>query len=182
MKTKLTFKLIFLTLFAFNSWAQNNAKPQAIDMTIQIGGSLPSNLGGALAFPSLIPVLAWSEGISTSCTTANTCPTPNQQDISFTVYQTTDFIRFRKALLTNTKFNLELVSAFGNGDVSKIYLEDASVSSISTGGSGGEDRLTMNVSIFAPKWDHNFQPSKASGMSSIHFGWNFVTNTAFSHY
>ena len=180
MKKTLALKFLFLFLVTLSSRAQQNARPQAVTMTVQIGGTTPSNLGGALASPNLITILAFSEGLSSSCTTQNTCPVATQQDISMTMYQTSDFILLRQALINHTKFNLELTAAFGNGDLSKIYIEDATVSSISNGGSGGEDRLTMNVSIYAPKWDHYFDTAGVGGIS--HFGWNFLTNSTFSKY
>jgi type VI secretion system secreted protein Hcp len=141
-------------------------------MTLQVSGGL--------VIQNLIPVLAWSEGISTSCTTSNACPVPNQQDISLTMYQSTDFILLRKALLLRTPINIEVVNTFTNGDVSKIFLEEAYVSSISDGGSGGEDKLTMNVTISAAKWAHYFDPI---GLPiAVHYGWNFVSNSMYSHY
>ncbi len=180
MKKKLSLIFLFAFLGALNSHAQKNARPQAVDMSLQIGGTMPSNLGGVLAFPAVIPVLAFSEGVSTGCISPNSCPTPNQQDLSLTVYQTSDFILFRQALLNHTPINLELTSVFSGGDISKVYLEDAYISSISNGGSGGEDRLTVNISIYAPKWDHFFHTNASP--TPTHYGWNYTLNTPFSHY
>lgn len=180
MKKKFTLIILFAILIAFKSNSQQNARPAAINMTLQIGGTMPSNLGGGTAFPAVMNVLAWSEGISSSCTALNVCPTPNQQDLSITLYQSNDFILLRQALLNNSLLNLELTNTgVSPADVSKIYLEGAYVSSISTGGSGGEDRLTMNVTFSAPKWDHYSDPAVGP---TIHYGWNFTTNLPFSHY
>jgi type VI secretion system secreted protein Hcp len=180
MKKKLIIIVLFPLLIALNSNAQQNARPAAISMILQIGGSAPSNLGGGMAFPGLMNVLAWSENISSNCTATNVCATPNQQDLSITLYQEDDYILMRQALLNNVLLNLELTNTGSSpASVSKIYLESARIASISTGGSGGEDKLTMNVTFSAPKWDHYYIPAVGP---SIHYGWNFITNTPFSHY
>ena len=45
----------------------------------------------------------------------------------------------------------------------KIELEEILITSVSTGGSGGEDRLTENVSLNFAKFKYSYQPQKADG-------------------
>jgi type VI secretion system secreted protein Hcp len=52
------------------------------------------------------------------------------------------------------------------------------VTSVSTGGSGGEDRLTENVTLnFAKvKVDYKLQSDQGTGKSAGNFRWNLETN------
>lgn len=45
----------------------------------------------------------------------------------------------------------------------KIHLEEVLVSSVTTGGSGGEDRLTENVTLNFAKFKFEYSPQKADG-------------------
>ncbi len=45
----------------------------------------------------------------------------------------------------------------------KITMSDLIVTSISTGGSGGEDRLTENVTLNFAKYKFDYTPQKAGG-------------------
>lgn len=185
MKKNLTIAFLLTLVFSIGSFAQKNAKPTALRaMYIYIGGTL----GGSMEIkgesvdalsPNAIDVLAYSEGISSPGCINNNCPVPNQQDLSFTIYQTKNFPILRQALITHAVLNMELTVINGALETSKIYLEDAFISSISSGGSGGEDRLTANISVSAKKWFYSYKPSARE--ATISHGWNFETNTAFTH-
>ena len=63
-------------------------------------------------------------------------------------------------------------------DYFKVTLTDVLVSSLSTGGSGGEDRLTENVSLhFAKvKVDYSLQKKDGSAAKGGNFSWNIAKN------
>ena len=58
-------------------------------------------------------------------------------------------------------------------------LEDLIVSSISTGGSGGEDRLTETVSLHFAKVtvDYQMQKKDGTGTPAGNFSWDVAKNT-----
>ena len=61
----------------------------------------------------------------------------------------------------------------------KIKLEKVIVSSLSTGGSGGEDKLTENVSLNFAKVTINYQEQNATGGKEggeITFTWDIEAN------
>ncbi len=62
----------------------------------------------------------------------------------------------------------------------KIKMEDVIISSISTGGSGGEDRLTENVTLNFGKVSVDYVPQKpdGSGDAPIKMGWDIAANKA----
>ena len=60
-----------------------------------------------------------------------------------------------------------------------ITMKDVIVTSVSTGGSGGEDRLTENVSLNFRSVTVNYQPQKPDGSkdgATIDYKWNIATN------
>jgi len=61
-----------------------------------------------------------------------------------------------------------------------ITMEDCLVTSVSTGGSGGEDRLTENCSINFAKVKVEYQEQKGDGSGSPgpEFGWDMQKNVA----
>ena len=60
----------------------------------------------------------------------------------------------------------------------KLTMEDILVSSIQTGGSGGEDRLTENISLNFSKFKYEYTPQKAdgSGDGTKETGWDIAAN------
>jgi type VI secretion system secreted protein Hcp len=60
----------------------------------------------------------------------------------------------------------------------KITMEEGLVSSVSTGGSGGEDRLTENVTLNFAKFKSEYVPQlpDGSGDASVIVGWNIAEN------
>lgn len=60
-----------------------------------------------------------------------------------------------------------------------IEFEEVLVSAVSTGGSGGEDRLTENVTLNFAKFKYAYQPQKADGSAdggAKEAGWNIAAN------
>ena len=60
----------------------------------------------------------------------------------------------------------------------KITLTDVIVSSVSTGGSGGEDRLTENVTLNFGKFEYEYTPQKADQTPGVMIptGWKIPEN------
>jgi type VI secretion system secreted protein Hcp len=60
----------------------------------------------------------------------------------------------------------------------KLHLDDILVSHLSTGGSGGEDRLTENITLNFSKFKIEYSPQKAdgSGEPAIECKWDIAAN------
>ena len=134
------FKKLLLTatflLFSQSAFA-------AVDMFIKIGDIKGESQGAQ--HEDEIDVLAWSWGASTSG--RNTC----LQDISLTKWvdlaspvllmNQVDGVIYPEATLVVRK------AGETQFEFIKLVFKNVSVSSLSTGGSGGEDRLTENVTL-----------------------------------
>ena len=131
-------------------------------------------------------VLAWSWGMSQSGTT-HTGSGGGQgkvsvQDLSITKYvdKATPFLmlaccngkHFPEGLLTVRKAGEQPLEYL------KIKMEEIIVASIHTGGSGGEDRLTENVTLNFAKVTAEYTPQKpdGSGDAAIEAAWNIAEN------
>ena len=108
-----------------------------------------------------IQILAWSWGLSQSGSfghgSGGGAGKANVQDISFTKYIDKSSTAFIKALVTGAHVDTVtlFVSKAGGKqeDYLTIKLTSAMVTSYSTGGSGGEDMLTENVSLSFAKFE-----------------------------
>ena len=62
----------------------------------------------------------------------------------------------------------------------KIHMKKVMVTSVSTGGSGGEDRLTENVTLnFAQvKYEYTKQKEDGTGDTPMEYAWNISANEA----
>ena len=134
-----------------------------------------------------IDVLAWSWGMSNSGSAhvggGAGAGKVNVQDISFTKYIDSaspklmlaccDGKHFKDALLTVRKAGEKPVEYL------KIKIEEVLVTSVSTGGSGGEDRLTENVTLnFAKvKVDYTPQDEKGAAGTAIPMSWDIAINS-----
>ncbi len=60
----------------------------------------------------------------------------------------------------------------------KLIMEEGIISSVSNGGSGGEDRLTCNVTLNFSKFKSEYVPQKADGAgdASVMVGWDIAKN------
>jgi type VI secretion system secreted protein Hcp len=133
-----------------------------------------------------IDVLSWSWGLSNSGSAhqgggagAGKC---NVQDLSFTKYidkaspdlllATCNGKHFDKAVLTVRKAGENPLEYL------LVTLEEVLVTSLSTGGSGGEDRLTENVSLnFAKvKVQYKEQTEKGAVGDKPEMGWDIAQN------
>jgi len=134
-----------------------------------------------------IDVLAWSWGVSQSGSFhaggGGGSGKANFQDLSFTKWvdksspllllHTANGKHIPKAVLVVRKAGdtpLEYIT---------ITLEKIIVSSVSTGGSGGEDRLTENVSLNFAKVTFEYQEQSATGAAEggkVPFTWDIEAN------
>ncbi len=120
-----------------------------------------------------IDVLAWSWGVSNSGTThqgmGGGSGKANVQDLSFTKYVDASSHALLGAATTGEHFpkaNLVVRKAAGKDktiEYIKIEMEEVLITSISTGGSGGEDRLTENVTLNFAKVLYHYTPQTPTG-------------------
>lgn len=159
----------------------------AVDMFINMGDKIKGETQDkAQKEKNDIDVLAWSWGMSQSGSThmgaGGGAGKASFQDLSFTKYVDSASPALMIALAKGThiaKVTL-LVRKAGEGQQKYIVIdmEEVIVSSISTGGSGGEDRLTENVTLnFAKvKYDYFKQNDKGATASAGIFNWDIAAN------
>jgi type VI secretion system secreted protein Hcp len=134
-----------------------------------------------------VDVLAWSWGLSNSGTGhmggGHGAGKVNVQDLSFTKY--IDFSSTALELFCANGKHLKdatlVIRKAGEKPLEylKIKMTDVLVSSVSTGGSGGEDRLTENVTLNFAKVNVDYQKQAASGAADggpATFGWDIAAN------
>jgi len=160
----------------------------AVDMFLKITGeevkgeSKDSKHGGE------IDVLAWSWGMTQSGSFhvggGGGAGKVNIQDISITKYIDAATPNLMKACAAGTHFGNALLTVRKAGGEQEEYLtiamEKVLVSSVSTGGSGGEDRLTENVTLNFAKVHTTYKTQEDVGSlaGGIEFVWNIEANTA----
>lgn len=145
----------------------------AVDMFLKIddikGESADSTHKGE------IQVLAWSWGLTQSGTThmggGGGAGKVNVQDISFTKYidSSTATLITNCATGKHMKVGTLVVRKAGEKPLEylKIKMTEVLITSISTGGSGGEDRLTENVTLNFAKFEVSYAPQKADGTGDV---------------
>jgi type VI secretion system secreted protein Hcp len=118
-----------------------------------------------------IDVLAWSWGMSQSGTmhtgTGGGSGKVNVQDLSFTKYVDRASTVLMMACAKGTHFDTAELRVRKAGDKPLDYitikLKNVLITSLSTGGSGGEDRLTENVTLNFSQFEVAYQAQKATG-------------------
>ena len=133
-----------------------------------------------------IDILAWSWGMSQSGTThmgsGGGSGKVNVQDLSCTKYidhSSADLMKMCTLGQHIATGKLVVRKAGGTQmDYVVIELEDIIVSSISTGGSGGEDRLTENVTLNFRKYNYTYtmQAEDGSEAATPKFGYDIAKN------
>ncbi|SFV04776.1 Hcp family type VI secretion system effector [Pseudoduganella namucuonensis] len=161
----------------------------AMDIFINLGDKIKGESRDKVQGPKGdVDVLAWSWGMSQSGTThsggGGGAGKANFQDISFTKYIDKASNGLMTALAKGSHIPkvVLLVRKAGEGQQRyiEITMEEVIVTSISTGGSGGEDRLTENVTLnFAKvKFAYAVQDSKGGVGADATFAWNIAENVA----
>ena len=109
----------------------------------------------------------------------------NVQDLSFTKYVDKASSPLLGACCKGThitKATLTVRKAGGNAlEYVMITMEEVLVASVTTGGSGGEDRLTENVTLNFATFKFQYQPQKADGSKdggTIDAKWDIAKNIA----
>jgi type VI secretion system secreted protein Hcp len=133
-----------------------------------------------------VDVLAWSWGASNSGSFhaggGGGAGKANFQDISFTKYLDKASPALLIALAKGTHIPTAKLLVRKAGEGQQKYLEitmtKVLVTSVSTGGSGGEDRLTENVTLnFAEvKFEYFMQNEKGATASGGVFNWDIAGN------
>lgn len=133
-----------------------------------------------------IDVLAWSWGASQSGTThmgaGGGGGKANVQDLNFTHYVDSASHTLIQRVFDGkhiTKGDLIVRKAGGSPlEYITIKMHDIMVTNVSTGGSGGEDRLTENVTLNFAKVDFIYKPQKADGSADPDkkAGWDIAAN------
>jgi type VI secretion system secreted protein Hcp len=156
----------------------------AVDMFIKIGALKGESQDKA--HKGEIDVLAWSWGLSQSGTThtggGGGAGKVNVQDLSLTKYVDKSSPELMLACCNGKHFTEALLTVRKAGEnpleYLKIKLQDLIITSLSTGGSGGEDRLTENVTLNFSKVTVDYQEQKADGTGGDKptMGWNIAEN------
>ena len=141
----------------------------AVDMFIKIGDIVGES--DDKTHKAKIDVLAWSWGMSNSGTThtgaGGGAGKANVQDLSFTKYIDSATNALMLACCKGTHYDdaTLIVRKAGGTPVEYVVItmNEVLVTSVSTGGSGGEDRLTENVTLNFAKVKLEYQPQDAKG-------------------
>lgn len=133
-----------------------------------------------------IDVLAWSWGMSNSGSThmggGSGAGKVNVQDLSFTKYIDKSSPDLMKACCNGKHFGDAVLVCRKAGEKPVEYLTitmtDLIITSVSTGGSGGEDRLTENVTLnFGEvKVKYIEQTAKGGEGAKPEMGWDIAAN------
>lgn len=134
-----------------------------------------------------IDVLAWSWGMSNSGSAhvggGAGAGKVNIQDLSFTKWVDSASPKLMLAACDGKHFKdaTLIVRKAGEKPVEyiKIKMEEVLITSISTGGSGGEDRLTENVTLNFAKVSVDYVPQddKGAAGTTIPMSWDIAANT-----
>jgi type VI secretion system secreted protein Hcp len=136
-----------------------------------------------------IDVLAWSWGMSQSGTShsggGGGAGKASVQDISITKYIDKSSSDLMLACLSGKHFkNAKLIVRKSGGSPLEyviITMEQVLVTSVSTGGSGGEDRITETVALNFAKVHVQYQPQKEDGTKDggvLELKWDIAQNVS----
>lgn len=158
----------------------------AVDMFLVVSDGIEGETEDAVyKAKKAIDVLAWSWGASQSGTThmggGGGSGVVSVQDLSFTKFVDASSHALLRACCKGTHLDSAELIVRKAGDKPleyiKIKMSGVIVSSVSTGGSGGEDRLTENVSLNFAKFEYKYQPQSGKGGAeggSKDFNWDIA--------
>lgn len=131
-------------------------------------------------------VLAWSWGMSQSGTMhvggGGGAGKANFQDLGITKWVDSGSVTLMQCCAKGTHIPEGTLIVRKAGDKPleyiKLAIKEILVSSVSTGGSGGEDRLTENVSLNFREWKMTYTPQddKGGAGTAVEFGFNIAKN------
>jgi type VI secretion system secreted protein Hcp len=158
----------------------------AMDMFLKLGDIKGESRDKESSKVGTIDVLAWSWGLSNSGTahvgTGAGAGKVNVQDLSLTKYLDSASPSLILACCNGKHFPEATLSVRKAGETPLVYLvikmTEVMVTAVSTGGSGGEDRLTENVTLNFAKVEVSYTPQDATGKAGnpIPVGWNIAEN------
>ena len=156
----------------------------AVDMFIKIGDIKGESVDGK--HKDEIDVLSWSWGMSQSGSAHVSggagAGKVNVQDISFTKYIDKSSPILLKHCCNGKHIPEAMLTVRKAGGEALEYLiiemEKVLITSVSTGGSGGEDRLTENVTLNFRDFHVKYTPQAAEGgeEAAVEFGWSIAEN------
>jgi len=157
----------------------------AVDMFFKIGDLVGESVDHK--HKGSIDVLAWSWGMSQSGTThqgtGGGAGKVSVQDLSFTKYIDKSSPVLMLYCCNGKHVDKATLTVRKAGERQLEYLiiklTEILVSSVSTGGSGGEDRLTENVTLNFAKVNLSYQPQNSKGAadgSAVEISWDIVGN------
>lgn len=133
-----------------------------------------------------IDILSWSWGMSQSGTThsgpGGGAGKVNVQDLSFVHYVDKSSANLMKMCCNGKHFEEATLVVRKAGEMPLEYMiitmKGGLISSVSSGGSGGEDRITENVTLNFSEFKTEYVPQMAdgSGDASVIVGWNIAQN------
>ena len=133
-----------------------------------------------------IDILSWSWGMSQSGTThsgpGGGAGKVQVQDLSFVHYVDKSSANLMKMCCNGKHFEEATLVVRKAGEMPLEYMiitmKGGLISSVSTGGSGGEDRITENVTLNFSEFKTEYVPQMAdgSGDASVIVGWNIANN------
>jgi len=133
-----------------------------------------------------IDVLAWSWGASQSGTMhvggGGGAGKANFQDVSVTKWIDKSSFNLLKSVSSGKHIKEATLTVRKAGEKPleyvKLLMSNVLVTSVSTGGSGGEDRLTENITLNFEKFEFEYVPQKKDGTgdSPQKFGWDIGAN------
>ena len=154
----------------------------ALDMFLDLGPGIPGESTDK-AHKDQVEVLAWSWGMSNPGGTAAGVGKASFQDLSLIKYVDKASPPLRQLCAGGTQMAKATLIVRKTGvsriEYIKIELADVLVSSVSTGGSSGESRLTENVSLNFAKVQVDYLASKPDGSpdASLFFRWDISGNS-----
>jgi type VI secretion system secreted protein Hcp len=156
----------------------------AVDMFLQLEGIKGESADDA--HKEEIDVLAWSWGASQSGTMhaggGGGAGKANFQDVSVTKWVDKSSHALLKAVAVGQHVKSALLTVRKAGEKPleyiKLTMKECLISSISTGGSGGEDRLTENISINFGNFNFEYYGQKSDGTAEpvLPFGFDIKAN------
>jgi type VI secretion system secreted protein Hcp len=159
----------------------------AVDMFLKIGDIKGESTDKDKAHKETIDVLAWSWGMSQSGTThmggGGGSGKVSVQDLSVTKYVDASSNALILACCQGTHYDeAKLTVRKAGGDpleYIKLTMKEVIVSSVSTGGSGGEDRLTENIVLNFAQFKFEYQEQDEKGKpkgGAKEAAWNIAEN------
>ncbi|MGQ0697751.1 MAG: Hcp family type VI secretion system effector [Panacagrimonas sp.] len=143
----------------------------ALDMFLTLDGVKGESQDADSKFKEQIDILAWSWGMSNSGTFhqggGGGAGKANVQDISVTKYVDKSSDDIHLACLNGKHYKEATISVRKAGEKPYEYITilmtKVLITSVSTGGSGGEDRLTENISLNFAKVAFNYNQQNEKG-------------------